>query len=245
MLKTTQVVRLINDYSQLHKFVSLLEETESREYYPIHLMYRAKYDNNESGSSKTHYLAREYAKKDKIISTIKSMEVDPSCYGEDLNINALALYLTMNPVHADKAAYHMSAEYAKHCMKFAGRSEFTEDMKPKNIFGQFHSSMTKSRSRRVFTSFDLDCDKDNKKILENLNELKDDYNRYTDDDFIVIETNGGFHIHVAPEKLVEDQRKTFYSRIQTAFFGLIDKSTGSFPTPIPGCTQGTFVPNLI
>lgn len=245
MLKTTQVVRLINDYEQLNKFVSLLEDTNSREYYPIHLMYRAKYDDNKSGSSKTHYLVREYAKRDKIISTIKSMEIDPSCYGDGLNVDAFALYLTMNPVHADKAAYHMSAEYVKHSMKFASRTKFTEDMKPKNIFGQFHSSMTKSRSRRVFTSFDLDCDKTNEKILENLNKLKEDYTRYTKNGFTVIETNGGFHIHVTPERLIEDQRKTFYKDIQTAFFGLIDKSTGSFPTPVPGCKQGVFVPRLL
>lgn len=201
-------------------------------------MWREKYIPETKSSSKTIYLERRYAKKDQILNTVKSLEVSPNVHSVDPR--GLALYINTKIFNADVAQYRISKSVSNHAL---ANMRNPGSMSLKNLFAQVDSSMVKSGKRGWFTSFDLDLEDKSSESKDTLRYKLTSFLEGLNQKgcFFLIETHGGFHLHVKFKNLEKEIQKSFFQNINSTFE--VDK-TGSGDTPLPGGLQGGFVPNL-
>lgn len=231
---------IIKDEQKLKEFVDWLPELEENECYYICLFARSKYVKNEDGSNKFPHIKTDKAqlkrvtvhKKSLLIDKIRQMECAFGSYktkdGEDIPQEALALYITPNPRHQQKAMYQLMKRLID--MQIAKSSGF-------NIHAEAMSAIQKSKSRTVYIDFDFD------KEDTSFEDIKIMVSNHINLDAVTfLKTRGGFHILVSPEKVDSYHRNKFYQGLNS--IDEIDQS-GDGMIPVPGCTQGNFIPHFL
>jgi hypothetical protein len=85
----------------------------------------------------------------------------------------------------------------------------------------------------------VDFDFDNVDLNDTVNKIRNHVNA---DAVTILQTRGGFHCLVEISKIETSYAKTWYNGIKS--IGGVD-IVGDNMIPIPGCTQGDFVPHFL
>jgi hypothetical protein len=229
--------QVITDEALLNEFIqSFLKPCSPDETYYCCLFARSKYAKNEDGSNKFPHiktdkaqLKRFLATPDTLLNKIKQLEVPFGAYltkdGEPVPQEALALYITPNKRSQRKAMFKLMKRLID-IQECEGRGF--------NVNAEAISAVQKSKSKTDWVDFDIDS-KD-----VDLNELK---NILPLGSYKILETRGGYHIMVDPEKIDKTNApRQWYNMISQKF--TVDQ-TGDNMIPVVGTHQGGFTPKFI
>lgn len=234
--------QIIQDEQMLLDFIDWLPELESHEIYYLALFARKKYSPKlkHSKTDKTQ-LKRFTSTKERLFEKIKQLECEIGSYKlKDVVApqESLALYITVNPRSQIIAARQSLKKLADLIGKPYGGW---------NVHQEIMSEIQKAKSRTVWVDFDIDSDLGAgipfAKLLHRatiLNKLKSLTGLLPA--VKVLETHGGFHILVCPDKVSGELRKSWYKLTTSSF--TIDRA-GNNMIPVVGCTQGGFTPKFI
>jgi len=229
--------RIILDEKVLSNFIEWLPELEKDECYYIVLLGRNKYIRNLKDISNVpniksdkQQLARFVCNKKSMRNRIKQLECEIGEYytrdHDPMPQEALALYITVNPrsyTKATKDAIKMLADY------------LTEKYNGYRLDQDVLSCVQKACSRKVF----LDLDFDNVDLESTLAQVSLFINM---DAVSTIKTRGGFHLLIELLKIKSEFKKFWYQKINS--LPGVDVR-GDNLIPVPGCTQGMFMPYFV
>lgn len=228
---------IIKDEEKLREFIKWLPELKPTEKYYLCLFARSKYTKDENGvngiahiKSDKAQLKRFVSDKERMYDKIKQLEVEVGCYKQkDTPIpqQALALYITPNPREMWKATVNSMVKLAQ-CIR------------DNNILVNPHqevlSEIQRTKSRTCYIDFDVDCgdriDIATRAIYSSINKEAVTWLR----------TRGGIHALIDPNKVTKEYQKSFYQKITK--IEDVDQ-TGDNMIPVPGCTQGNFIPHFL
>lgn len=227
---------IILDHDILDEFIEWLpdlrKDNQDNELFYMALFARKKYckDIISSPSDKIQ-LQRALVKKNTIKKELLKWECKLDTYKLKKDIvpqQALACYITPNPRSSKKAMYSLM----KDLVDFASKGNI-----PHNLHQNAISAVQKSKSYTYRVDFDLDTKEniDFDKLFEIV--PKKAVN--------ILETRGGYHILVNPKhELLKNPEypKNWYQKIKEIY--PVDIS-GDGLIPIPGCTQGNFIPKFV
>lgn len=229
-MKNTEVYDIVKDEQVLKSFIDWLPDLQDGEVYYCCLFARNKYTDKISISSGQTQLKRFVSKKDFLFSKISQLQSPIGSYtykGEPIPEEALALYINPNPRSLFKATKNSLKKFA----------DIITDYKFNNPNSEVMSQLQVAHSRKVFMDFDFD-DANLKDVIQNIS----DNNLINIDCLRVLLTRGGFHLLTEVSKINNEHQKTWYNSI-TNLPGLDMKGDGIMP--VPGCTQGNYIPTLI
>lgn len=216
--------KIILDEHELNKFVNWLPELNANEVYYLTLISRKKYGGPVSNIQVKNFTAH----KNNIISKIKQLQCEVGSYtfrGVPIPPESLALYIMPNP-------RNLELSIKKSLIDFI--NIITKSYNNENPTNLILSNIQKSKGSNYFVDFDFD----NIDIESIQSKLSDVINL---DCVSIVKTKSGFHLLVALQKISSEYKKTWYNNIK-ALSGS-DKS-GDQLLPIPGCTQGNFIPKI-
>ena len=223
--------KIVKDEKLLKDFIDWLPELKETEKYYLCLFARNKYCKELTHiKSDKAQLKRFVSDKERMFQKIKQLEIEVGWYKQkqmSVPEEALALYITPNPRDMWKATVNSMVKLA-HCIR------------DQNIMVNPHqevlSEIQRSKSRTCYIDFDSDCG-DRTDIL-----IRAIHSEINPDAVIFLKTRGGAHALIDPSKVEQKYKNTFYQRISK----LEDMDqTGDNMIPVPGCTQGMFVPHFI
>ena len=230
--------KIIKDKQLLLDFIDWLPETKEYETYYVGLYARTKYCKNEDGSNKFPHiqtdkaqLKRLLSKKEFLYNKIWQLECEVGAYesrGFPIPQEALAIYITPNPRDMQKAAKQGLRVLA---------DRITEPYNGYNPQQLVMSEVHKSVGRKIWLDFDFDG-----VSWEELSPQLD--NVINRDCLKVLKTRGGLHLLIESSKIGKEYQKTWYKNI-VKISGIDVKDSSGSQIPIPGCTQGEFVPYFI
>lgn len=216
---------IIKDEQILKDFIKWLPELNQNETYYVSLLARNKYTKEKISGDKCQ-IKRFTSKKINLFDKIKQLECRLGSYKQKdalIPQESLALYISINPRDMEKAAKNSLIRFA---------NLITGEYNGYNPHQEVLSEIHKSCGRKIY--FDLDFDNaDFDKVKE---ELKSCINS---DCLTVLFTKNGFHILVELAKIEERYEKSWYRKV-TAIPGCDIR--GDNLIPVPGCTQGNFIP---
>lgn len=219
--------KVIINEEKLLQFVDWLPELEKDETYYVCLFARSKYSTEENKvSTDKAQLKRFTSDKKYLVDKIRQLECAVGAYKQKGNAvpqEALALYINPNPRSLTKAAKNSLIRLA-HLV--------TEEYNGYNPHQEVMSEIQKAHSRKIY--FDLDFDHvEPAAVMDEIN------NKINKDCLHVLKTRGGFHLLVELSKIEKQFVKTWYQQL-TSVAGCDVR--GDNLMPVPGCTQGGFVP---
>lgn len=231
---------IIKDETLLDDFIEWLPELQEDECYYLCLFARSKYAKNEDGSNKFPHIKTDKAqlkritvhKKSLMKDKIKQMECAFGSYktkdGEDIPQESLALYITPNPRSQRKAMFNLIKRIVD--IQVANATGY-------NIHAEAMSAIQKCKSRACFIDFDID-------FPEGENIYLDPLKFFIEENVGIkgihyLRTRGGYHVLVEPSKIDKQFEKTWYKSIIKHPYVDIK---GDAMIPVPGCTQGNFIP---
>ncbi len=225
--------QIIKDKDILEDFIkNYLPELEYNETFYCCLFARKKYCNHLVHiASDKGQMKRFTATKHNLIKKIIQLECEVGSYyvkSTPAPQESLALYMNINPRSMDKAGKGMIKHLAELITKPYGGW---------NIQAEAMSEIQKAKSRNIY--FDLDFDNVEYK---DIHAEIEGYDLINLDACNFLKTRGGFHLLVKTDKIDPKYAKTWYNGI-TALPGIDVK--GDMMIPVPGCTQGEFVPYFI
>jgi hypothetical protein len=249
---------LIKDIDELEKFVEWLPDLKEYEKFYICLFARKKYDPVlQSTASDKMQLKRDLVNKQDIIQKIKQWEIPVGLYTlkqTPATQQSLALYISPNPRCMIKAQGDLTQRITAAIIK----GNYFHNPKAEAI-----SSCQRSKAYNYIVDFDIDTKDIDLNLLKGVL-LAHDYR--------ILETRGGYHVLVYPERatasnkeihLIKQGKKgaftieeldaraakygnsfplSWHKKITTLFD--VDQ-TGDQLIPVPGCTQGNYVPKFI
>lgn len=229
--------KLILDEGVLASFVEWLPELREGECYYIVLLARNKYVRDLPNLVKVpniktdkQQLGRIVTAKAGIRKKIKQLECEIGSYrtrdGDPVPQEALALYISVNPrshIMATKEALKMMADY------------LTSPYQGYRLDQDVISCIQRSCGNRVF----MDLDFDNVDLPSTLEQVKKHINANC---VTTLKTRGGFHLLIKLDEIAAEVKKSWYKGI-TALPGVDVR--GDNLIPIPGCSQGMFMPHLV
>lgn len=109
------------------------------------------------------------------------------------------------------------------------------EMSDVNAHQEAMSEIQKAKSRTCWIDFDID--KEGVDLDVAIAIVKQSINI---DAVTWLKTRGGIHALVNPEKIEQQYKNTFYQKI-----GRVADQSGDQMIPVPGCTQGNFIPHFI
>ena len=199
--------------------------------YYVTLFARKKYANDQSLlKSDKSQLKRFTATKDWLYQKIKQLEVEIGAYtsnGISIPEESLALYISINPRSLIKATKNALIKFA---------NVITEDYNGYNPQALIMSEIQTAKGTNHYFDFDFDY------INVNNLEAKIDYTKVNKDALTFLETRGGVHLLFNYSKLDSQFKKTWYKHL-SSLEGCDAK--GDNLTPVPGCTQGNFIPKFV
>lgn len=220
---------IIKDEKVLKNFIEWLPVLEESEGYYCCLFARSKYTTGMVHiKSDKSQLKRFTSNKERLFDKIRQLECPLGAYHQretEIPQEALALYMTVNPRNLWKATFGSLVHLAK-CIQ---TNAYTV-----NPHQEVMSEIQKSKSRTVYVDFDLDS-RDNHFIEEALTYINKDA-------VTILQSRGGYHILIEVAKVEDQYKKSWYKDISQ--IAHIDQ-VGDLMIPVPGCTQGDFVPNFI
>lgn len=215
--------KILLDEPKFDEFTNFLPNLEANEIYYLSLFARHKY----CGSVTDNQLARFTSSKDTLKEHILRLECSIGGYkrnGINIPQEALAVYIALNPRNIVKANKELLIQLAT---AFAnGQSDF-------NPLSLARTAIHHATDRKAFVDFDYD----NIEPKEHLPDIK---NVLPDNAFKILKTRGGFHLLV----LLNNAPKTHWFKTLAALKGCDVKGSNTL-VPVPGCTQGGFIPCLL
>ena len=225
--------QIIKDERKLKEFIEWLPELQPDEVFYVCLFARNKYCSELTHiSSDKAQLKRFTATKDWLYHKIKQLEIEEGCYKQKQNIvpqEALALYINPNPRSQMKAAKASLKKLA---------DLITREYNGYNVHQEIMSELQKAVSRKIWIDFDFDT-KDTEKVILEVAKI------FKKESYEILQTRGGLHILVNSERLrMEDNNTNTNWYHQMISIDGCDRSDDNM-IPIPGCTQGNFVPYFV
>lgn len=223
--------QIVKDEKLLLEFIEWLPKLEENEKYYLCLFARNKYCKELTHiKSDKAQLKRFVSDKERMFQKIKQLEIAKGWYKQkhmDVPEEALALYITPNPRDMIKATVNTMVKLA-------------HSIRDKNVEMNCHqeamSEIQKAKSRTCWIDFDIDSKEDEVygKAVEALKLY------FPDGGYKILETRGGYHLLVDPDKAKQEERANWYRAISK----YADQS-GDNMIPVPGCTQGMFIPHFV
>jgi len=193
---------------------------------------RKKYCADQIKSNDKTQLRRFTSDKERLFDKIRQLEISVGAW--KLNNGAapqesLALYITINPRSMKMATELMG----KKCWDLMHAKNY-------NLQAEAMTCIQKSKSRSCYVDFDID----DKEIDLDETWLK---NEVGEDNYTIIETRGGYHILIEPEKATDFRQqkyndKNWYQKVKKKY--PVDQS-GDQLIPVVGTFQGGFIPKFI
>lgn len=228
---------IIKDATKLKEFIEWLPILERNETYYVCLMVRSKYCVNfpHIRSDKIQ-LKRFTSSKERLYEKIAQTECAEGTYHQrELEVpqEGLAIYITPNPRDMEKAT--------KNCLiRFANL--ITQPYYGYNPHQEVLSEIQKVGGTKHFLDVDIDNSAKLVPALFKENTLERFLGIINVDCLNILETRGGLHILVELAKIDPYYKSTWYQAIKQ-IPGCDQISTDGM-IPIPGCTQGNFIPTL-
>jgi len=218
--------KIIQDEKLLRDFIDWLPELEPDEKFYGSLFARKKYAPNSDLKSDKSKLKRFVTKKEHLFDKLKQMEVEEGTYqisGRPAPQESLAIYLNPNPRNLRQAAFEGIIQLSK--LLKDGKKHFDPQSEMLTVI---HNTV----GRKIYLDFDIDYKPFDPSQLDTF------INR---DAVEILETRGGFHLLVNLKKIAPEHKSTFYK----GMLSLDVDQTGDQMLPIPGCTQGNFIPHFL
>lgn len=221
---------IVLDEEKLKQFIDWLPELKETEKYYLCLFARNKYCKELTHiKSDKAQLRRFVSDKERMFQKIKQLEIEVGWYKQKEMIvpqKALALYITPNPREMWKATINSMVKLAN-CIR------------DQNILVNPHqevlSEIQRTKSRTCYIDFDID-EPEEKHV-----EIQEAITQYLNADAITwLRTRGGLHCLVDPNKVNQEFKNSFFMKIRN-----YADQTGDNMIPVPGCTQGGFIPHFI
>ena len=224
--------QIIKDEVLFKEFIDWLPELKSGEAFYVTLFARNKYAKN-SGivhvKTDKAQLKRFTSIKDMLYQKVQQLECPIGAYKQrDIVIpqEALAVYINPNPRSYEKAAKNSLIKLA---------NMITIDYNGYNPHAEVMSEIQKAVSRKIYMDVDF-----------NYIQPEDVYNAMVDfinpDCVKVLKTRGGCHLLIEISKILPQYSKTWYRNIMS--LPGVDMQSDNM-IPIPGCTQGNFMPHFL
>lgn len=216
---------IIKNEQKLCEFIEWLPTLEKNEKFFVCLQARKKY--NSLVRSDKAQLKRFMATKETLLNKLRQLEVPIGAYQLDDPVpnDSLVAYITPNPRNTKKAALNTIKDIA---------TAISEDNDKNNLeinpYQLALSAIHRAKSRSVFVDFDMDG-LTGDDIYDKIAQI------VTPDAFTIIQTRGGCHVLVKPDKAAGNWHKL----IREAF--KVDQ-VGDLMIPIPGCIQGDSSPEM-
>lgn len=248
----TPVYRIINDYTELEKYVESLPDLGEQYKYYISLFARKKYGGTEGLTSDKCQLKRCVASKDRIIQKLKQMEVPVGAYtfqgkpGESeiiVNQASLVAYISANPRDMHKAAGATAKKLV---------TQIVDGQTVKNPQAEALSQI-QVYGKKIWFNVDLDF-KEGVQVVHESDIKIWLRGKVNEDAYKLIRTKGGYHILVNLERIDKSYKKSWYNKLtlgETHEEMLtpkpfdVDLKNGDGMLPIPGCVQSDFTPFVI
>lgn len=229
--------QIVTDEKLLKQFIDWLPDLKTNETFYGCLFARKKYVINEIGLSNVTtdkaQLKRFTGNKQNLFDKIKQLECPLGSYYQkqtQVPQEALALYITVNPRCLEKANKNSIKKLID--LAFQPYNGF-------NPHNEVLSEIQKAKSRTVFVTFDFDMSK------SKFNDMYYSIDFINCDAMTVIETRGGFHLLVSPDKVSKTFQKDWYVKMENhQLYYSDDHLKGDIMLPVPGTYQGGFTPNF-
>lgn len=227
-MSDTSNYRIIQDEAVLKDFIRWLPELRPGEVYYGCLFARKKYDPTGVVKNDKNQLKRFTAtSKEYLVQKFKQMECEYGTYrtkGMPIPQNALALYMMPNPRSLKRATQKTLVELAR---LLASDQPIT-----KNPSKVALSELQKNASRKVYLGFDYD----------GIKLSREDFVPVINPECVtILNTRGGCHALVEVAKIGPRYTKTWHKGM-SSIPGCDVR--GDVLMPVPGCTQGGYVPFL-
>ncbi len=232
--------KIIRDQRAFEFFAGWTQLCSSQETYYFVLVARKKYvpdhlevkQHMRSDMPLKSFCASTY---NEIVRGVRQLEVPLGAYMDrlwEIPQEALVLYCNPNKRDLKKASYHTAQEILKRL------HEGNPVGNPRALAtSKIHSSKSKD-SKQYFVHFDYDVSG------VSVNDMFDKLYRHINPEALwLVQTRGGYHALILPSRVSEEYKRTWYQGITEDKEIPIDHS-GDFEMPVPGTTQGTFVPQL-
>lgn len=224
--------QVVADEGQLEAFIDWLPDLQENEKYYLSLFARKKYSDDPRIKSDKSQLRRFTADKSRLMSKIRQLEIPVGLWKlneVEAPQESLALYISINPRCMKTATETMG----KRCWDLMKSQNY-------NLHAEAMSCIQQSKSRTCYIDFDID----DKSIALDEEWLTKEIGQ---DSYSIIETRGGFHILVEPEKATAFRKeqyndKNWYQKIQAKY--PVDQS-GDQLLPVVGTFQGGFMPRFL
>lgn len=230
--------KIIQDEKIFRNFIEGLPDCKPNEQYYISLLARNKYLNDKTELPAKVQLKRLTASKDYLYQKVKQLEVEVGAYqnkNKSIPQESLALYISVNPRDLIKATANSLKLFVDLITKeYNGYNPHSE------ILSQIQNK--KASGKKHFTAFDFDG-------VESKDVLKEIDGKINFDALHILKTRGGFHLLVELAK-VKPEFKTWYqsiSKIEGCDVKGSEKDDENDDSlmPVPGCTQGGFIPHFL
>lgn len=216
---------IIRDEEELRNFIAWLPELQYNEIYYFSLFARKKYFS--ILKSDKSQLKRFTSRKDLMLSKIKQLQCEIGSYVQDqisIPNEALALYISSNPRNLEKATKNALINFA---------NLITKPYNGYNPQSEVLNEIQKTSGSKHF--YDLDFD--NVDYDETIVEI----NKIIPNKYSVVKTKNGFHVLIRTNELNDVEKKHWYSLTKLPGCDV----RGDNLIPVPGCTQGDFIPRLL
>lgn len=222
--------KIVSDEQALDDFIQRLPPHLDSEVYYLTMFGRHKYCQDFPNMRDDGQLSRFVSKKDQIKEKLLRLESPVGSYVRNDRIvpqEAIAIYICMNPKSLPKANRNLLVELAKRVAD--GDTNF-------NPISMATTEIHRAPSRKFFVDFDFDNVADRPALYVQVKNLFG-----SDDCFLFINTRGGVHVVVLLEK-VRGMKINWYKTL--ADMEGCDVRGADSLTPIPGCFQGGYTPNI-
>jgi hypothetical protein len=236
--------KIVKDEKLLRDFIEWLPELKEHEKYYFCLFARNKYCKELSHiKSDKAQLKRFVTDKERMFQKIKQLEIEVGWYMQrefPVPESALALYVTVNPRNMFKATVNTMCKLA---------NSIRDQNVNMNAHQEALSEIQKSKSRTCWIDFDIDYPNEIPEVVTYEDKKYTDYTEFikyrisqhvNGDAVTLLKTRGGLHCLIDPNKVEEQFKKTFYVGLSK----MADQN-GDQMIPVPGCTQGMFIPHFI